>query len=113
VGKLVSIKTGKELGGQDYIENDDLVAKKGQYIGVLPKEDADYVRMLQEKMTAQQIEINERIEAFDLQRKYYIEDVISILLHFEILPEDFNPATEDLYIGEDGHTWIVKKGEDK
>jgi hypothetical protein len=111
LAKLISFKTRRTLGGQDTEENDDFIKKNGRYIGVLLKDDAEYLRLLQERLTALQQQINEMVEAFDTQYRYYLQDVESIFLHLKIPPETFNPEKEKLYIGEDGHLWVVDKKE--
>ena len=71
MAKILSLKTGKQLGGQDFEDNNRLVTEKGFYIGVLPKDEAAYFRNLQEVLVDCQVKI---ITSLMKNLRLYMED---------------------------------------
>ena len=111
MGDVYSMHTKKQLGKQDTSKNDEM-ATKGVYLGCLPKEDADTIRIIQSKLAIEEAQVNELIEAFDYNYLAYLQIVTEVLLFFKSKGIDnFDPTVNDLMVGEDGHTWIHKKGE--
>lgn len=108
MAKILSLKTRKQLGGQDFEENDRLVTEKGFYIGVLPKDEAAYFRNLQEELVNLQVKINQLNEEFEAVYGRYLKDIQYTLIRFKYI-SNFDPETEQLFIGEDGHMWTVPK----
>ena len=108
MAKILSLKTGKQLGGQDFEENDRLVTEKGFHIGVLPKDEVAYFRNLQEELVNRQVKINQLNEEFEAVYVRYLNDIQHTLIRFKYI-SNFDPETEELFIGEDGHMWTVSK----
>lgn len=111
MGKVISLKSGKQLGGSDSKENDELASRKGEYIGSLPLKVAKEIREFQDKLSVEQIYINQLIEEFEEHYKQYIYEINSNLTKFNYVIKSFNHETENLLIGEDGHMWIVKNSD--
>jgi hypothetical protein len=113
MAKVISIKTGNELGGQDTHENEKIVEKEGRYLGVLPKSDAEDFRKFQDRLTCEQAQINELIEEFDQHYQEYMGSLVQALLFLGFDPNNFpfDPETERVFISVDGHMWAVAKKE--
>lgn len=62
MGKVISLKSGKQLGGSDSKENNELAIRKGEYIGSLPLKVAKEIRELQDKLNLEETQINQLIE---------------------------------------------------
>lgn len=106
MGNVYSIRTGKKLE-QNTTDNDALVAQGGRYIGCLPKADAEELRKFQQKLIVDQMEIDELIKKFEGSFLLYLNDVASVFMYLGIDPQTFDPNKEHLYIGADGHLWVV------
>ena len=119
MAQIISMATRKQLGGQNFPENALLVEQEGRYIGVLPKEDADYFRTFQEKLTCDQTTINETIDMliakFDEDYATYLGEISQLFMYlgFGVGTIPFDPETERIFINEDGHSWVVPRGEDE
>jgi uncharacterized protein YfbU (UPF0304 family) len=109
MAKVISFKSRDYLGGCDTKENDELVEKKGYYIGVLTPSNTEKFRALQEKLELQRIQINQLIEEFDEGYSKYYQELNYILSNYNYIVKSYNREEEKLFIGEDGHMWIVKK----
>lgn len=108
MAKILSLKTRKLLGGQDFEENDRLVTEKGLYIGVLPKAEAAYFRNSQDELVNRQVKINQLTEEFEAVYGRYLNGIQHTLIRFKYI-SNFDPETEELFIGEDGHMWTIPK----
>lgn len=111
MGKVISLKTGKLLGGNDYEETSEVVRRKGVYIGVLPLKVAKQIREIQQKLIVEQIQIDQLIEEFDEHYSQYANEINNNLIEDGYAVKSFNQETENLLIGEDGHMWIVKNSD--
>lgn len=110
--QIISLKSGKQLNKQDIKANDQLVMKDGRYIGVLPSEDAEFMRKWHDRLTCEQAQIDELISEYEQSRMQYLVDLTSVLLYLGFDPMNFDPITEHVFISEDGHIWVVKKEEE-
>ena len=108
MAKVISIKSWKELGQQNYTENVALVEQKGRYLGNLPYSEADVVRQWQNTLAIKKEQIDELIEDFQESYDQYSEYITDIFLYLK-MSEPFSPELERLFINEnDGHIWAVK-----
>lgn len=109
MAKVISFKSRDYLGGCDTKENDELINKKGYYIGVLTPSNTEKFRAMQEKLELQRIHINRLIEDFDEGCSKYCQDLNYILSSYNYIVRSYDPEEERLFIGKDGHMWIVKR----
>lgn len=111
MARVISLKSGKRLNRQDTKSNDKLANQKGRYIGVLPSEDAEFMRKWHDRMICEQAQINELIDEYEKTHMQYLTDLTSMLLYLGFDPDSFDPIKERMFISEDGHIWIVDKEE--
>jgi len=109
MGKVISLKSGAQLGGCDFKENDEFVMSKGEYIGVLSSNNTKVFRDMLDTLDNEQIEINRLTEEFNEHYEHFIEKINYVLSTRTYVIKSLNPETQSLYIGEDGHMWIVGK----
>ena len=108
MAKVISIKSRKELGLQDFAKNRALVEKKGRYLGNLPSSEAAAVRHWQDALIIINDQINELLQDYHASYDQYLEYIKNIF-HYLRISGTFNPALETLFINEDdGHIWSVK-----
>lgn len=108
MGKVISLKSRMQLGGSDFKENDELVSKKGFYIGVLTESLTKELRAMQNMLEAEQIKINQLTEEYTYGYNEYISKINYVLLKYNHIVKSYNPEIEALCIGEDGHMWLIK-----
>lgn len=111
VAKVINLKSGKRLPRQDTKLNDKLINQEGRYIGVLPSEDAEFMRKWHDRLTYEQAQIHELIDEYEKNHMQYLTDLTSMMLYLGFDPESYDPAKEHLFISEDGHIWLVEKKE--
>lgn len=109
--KVISLKSGKDLGRQNFDANDKLVNQEGRYIGALPSEDAEFMRKWHDRLVCEQAQITELIDEYEAHHLQYLTDLTSVLLYLGFNPESFDPEKERMFISEDGHVWVVERKE--
>lgn len=109
MGKVISLKTGDQLGGCDFKENDELVISKGEYIGILSFDNTKVFRDMLQILDNEQIKINQLTEEFNEHYEQFIKKSNYVLSTQNYVIKSLNPETQSLYIGEDGHMWILEK----
>ena len=107
--KVISVRSGKRLNKHDFAANDKLAKEEGRYLGVLPSEDAEFMRVWHDRLTCEKAQIDELIEEYEKNYLQYLKDLTSVFLYLGFKPEDFNPEKEQILISEDGHIWVVEK----
>ena len=107
--KVISLKSGKRLNRQNTKSNDKLINQEGRYIGVLPSEDAEFMRKWHDRLTYEQAQIHELIEEYEKNHMQYLTDLTSMMLYLGFDPESYDPTKERLFISEDGHIWLIEK----
>jgi hypothetical protein len=109
MGKVISLKSREQLGGCDSKENDELVNKEGEYIGVLTPAHTKLFRDMMSTLDQELIRINQLTEEHDEHYHQYINELNYVFTRYKYVIKSYNPETERLFIGEDGHMWIIKK----
>lgn len=109
MAKVISFKSRSCLGGCDTKENDELVNSKGYYIGVLTPSNTKKFRAMQDELNLKKIYINQLVEEFEEGYRKYYQELSYVLSEYKYIVRSFDPEKESLFIGEDGHMWIVKK----
>lgn len=109
MGKVISLKSRSLLGGCDTKENDELVNREGEYIGVLTPDNTKLFRGMIDTLDQELIRINQLTEEFNEHYQNYINKLTYVINKYNYVVKSYNPETERLFIGEDGHMWIVKK----
>jgi len=109
--KVISIRSGRRLNKQDFVANDKLAEKEGRYLGVLPSEDAEFMRKWHDRLICEKAQIDELITEYEQSHMQYLADLTSVLLYLGFNPEDFNPEKEKMFISEEGHIWVVERKE--
>jgi hypothetical protein len=109
MAKVISLKSREQLGGCDYKENDELVDREGEYIGALTLKDTKLFRDIQDMLDQELIRINQLTEKFDEHYQDYVNKLNYIFSKYKYVIKSYNPKVERLFIGVDGHMWIVKK----
>ncbi|GCD12245.1 hypothetical protein [Clostridium tagluense] len=107
MSEVISLKSGKKLGGNNYKQNDEIANTKGEYIGMLPLTVAKELRELQDNLNIEEIQINQLIEEFEGHYKQYLYEIGTTLKKYNYIINSYNPETKQLLIGEDGHMWVV------
>ena len=87
------------------------VPEGGRYIGHIHPSEADVVRDAYEAMEVTGEMVDDLVDQWqDLVAKYYGQ--VELILRIFKIP-DFNPESDEMHVGEDGHCWIIPKGENE
>lgn len=109
--KIISLKSRNQLGGNDYKKNDKIANRHGEYIGMLPLNVAKELRVLQDNLNIEVIQLNQLTEEFEGHHKQYLYEIGTTLKKYNYATNSFNPVTNQLLIGEDGHMWVVNNND--
>lgn len=109
MAKVTDFHTHARLDNQDTAKNDKLVNEGGIYIGCLPKDDADFMRVWQDRLIIEKNQIVALTNSFARDYTQYLHNVGEILSYFKIDPALYDPELHELTIGEDGNTWMLKR----
>lgn len=109
MGKVISLKSREQLGGCDSKENDDLVNRDGEYIGVLTPTRTKLFRDMMSTLDQKLIKINQLTEEYNEHYQEYINELNYVFIRYKYVIKSYNPEIERLFIGKDGHMWIIKK----
>ena len=109
--KVISLKSRKKLSEKNCNENDEIASKKGEFIGMLPLKVAKELRKLQDNLNIEVIQINQLVEIFEEHHKQYLYEIGTTLKKYNYVISSYNPQTNQLLIGEDGHMWVVNNSD--
>ncbi|MCB2300144.1 hypothetical protein [Clostridium tagluense] len=85
MSEVISLKSGKKLGGNNYKQSDEIANTKGEYIGMLPLTVAKELRELQDNLNIEEIQINQLIEEFEGHYKQYLYEIGTTLKKYNYI----------------------------
>ncbi len=104
-----SKKNMQDLAKVDYQGNEEAVEELGRYVGNLPKRETKEVRNLIQQLTVKKAQIDAMIQEWDTLYQGYSYMLVGVLVTLNVTEGQFNPDRDDIYVGEDGHVWIVNR----
>jgi len=113
-----------EISSSVIVNNDELVCKRGKYVGVLPKMQAKVIRETmnllhlkgsQIKVAPREAQVEILIGEFNELRTTYerFEKQATDLLGLKGFIEGYAPELFDLYVDKGGHCWVVRNEDQK
>lgn len=98
----------KQLSPEPSNDSEEL-RKNGRYIGMVPKQEAEEINDLIERMNAAKRVIEAFMDNFNDINTAFIGRLADALVRMNVELDAFNPEIHEFYITDSGHAWIINK----